>query len=85
MDLVASELPLRFDLQLSDGDLLWQLHRAALPTRQVHVHFHAALKTYLAVGQRCPKRNPGKWNQRLKHAVPWWFYFDPHPSLAIAI
>ena len=25
--------------------------------------------------------NPGKWNQRLKHAVPWWFYFDSYPFL----
>ena len=23
--------------------------------------------------------NPGKWNQRLKHAVPWWCNFDPYP------
>ena len=26
-----------------------------------------------------PKWNPGKWKQRLKPAVPWWLYFDPHP------
>ena len=25
-------------------------------------------------------RNPGKWSQRLKHAVPWWFHFDPYMS-----
>ena len=22
---------------------------------------------------------PGKWNQGLKPAVPWWFYLDPDP------
>ena len=26
------------------------------------------------------KWNPGKWNQRLKPAVPLWFYFDPYPK-----
>ena len=26
-----------------------------------------------------PKWNPGKWNQRLKPAVFWWFHFDPYP------
>ena len=24
-------------------------------------------------------RYPGKWKQRPKHVVPWWFDFDPHP------
>ena len=26
-----------------------------------------------------PKWNPGKWNQGLKPAVPWWLNFDPYP------
>ena len=26
-----------------------------------------------------PKWNPGKLNQGLKPAVPWWFNFDPYP------
>ena len=27
----------------------------------------------------CSKCKPGKWKQRLKFAVPWWFSFDPYP------
>ena len=30
-----------------------------------------------------PKWNPGKWNQGLKPAVPWWFNFDPYPCQRI--
>ena len=33
----------------------------------------------MAVAQTCPKRNPGKWNQGLKPAVPWRFNLDPCP------
>ena len=38
--------------------------------------------TWLWVRNAYPKRNPGKWNQRLKPAVPWWFYFDPYPHVS---
>ena len=34
---------------------------------------------WLWVKNRYPKWNPGTWNQRLKPAVCWWLYFDPHP------
>ena len=34
---------------------------------------------WLWVKNGYPKWNPGKWNQRLKHAVPWWCYFDSYP------
>ena len=33
----------------------------------------------LWVKDRYPTWNPGKWNQRLKPAVPWWTNFNPHP------
>ena len=39
---------------------------------------------YVAVGQKSGSQllNPGKWNQRLKPAAPWWFYFDPYPNMS---
>ena len=40
---------------------------------------------WLWVKNMYPKWSPGKWNQGLKPAVPWWFNFDPYPcSLHIA-
>ena len=42
----------------------------------------ATRKSDLAVGQKCvPKMAcPGKWNQGLQPAVPWWLNFHPYPS-----
>ena len=34
---------------------------------------------WLWVKNRYPKRNPAKWKQGLKPAVPCWFNFDPYP------
>ena len=40
----------------------------------------------LAVAKnRYPKWNPGKWNQRLNPADPWWLNFDPLPFLSPAV
>ena len=34
---------------------------------------------WLWIKNRYPKWHPGKWKQRLKFVVPWWFNFDPYP------
>ena len=38
---------------------------------------------WLWVKNAYPKWNPGRWNQRLKPAVPWWLYFDQYPFLLL--
>ena len=38
--------------------------------------------TWVWVKNRYSGWNPGKWQQRLKPAFPWWLNFDPYPPQA---
>ena len=47
----------------------------------LHAAVSFSMSMWLWVKHGYPTWNPGKWNQRLKPAVPRWLNFDPHPCV----